>query len=357
MSSDFFFYSGAPVSRSSLSKVSKMSGCKNNTNTGIGTPAPHPWDSIHADTVLRTTDLVNFRVHIDLLALISTTFKAKLPPDASFTSLNHCSNCPCQSHLRDRPPVIHVVENSHILNILLRHVYPVGAPEVLSIAEVFATLKASRAYGMTAISKQLYDKLVHLAQDHPFQVFAEAAKFQWLDEMQIAATASLSHSIHDVYYPDMEGLSAGTYFRLLEYNRKCTEAALSAVTDVGWFLRVRKSPPDSTPPIWLRCTSCTLVAAACDGAPSIRVVKWFHEYLGAIKKSIESFPCGSAMRDPGIAYPYLTDAASCHECRISAFADIKVFNDLLSGEIQRAIAEVSLIQNKVDDFKLRLSIL
>ncbi|KAJ3487885.1 hypothetical protein NLI96_g3229 [Meripilus lineatus] len=200
----------------------------------IGTPAPPPWDFPNADVVLRTCDLVNFRVHIDIMLLSSQTFKDRVPPR---TASAHCAHCPCRSHDHHRPSVIHVHEDSHTLDILLRYIYPQNRPTTLAVSDAAKVLKAAQSHGMVAVEQQVRECWAQLMDTHPLEVYVEAAKNRWKDDMRLAAKASLSHPIDQEYNPVMEKMTAGTYFRLIAYHRRCTEAALSTVTNLDWLLR------------------------------------------------------------------------------------------------------------------------
>lgn len=217
-----------------------MASCANTSNIVLGQPAPHPWDSPHADVVIRTTDLINFSVHRDVLSFASTTFKDRtvsLDPSTS-----HCTRCPCGPKARgDRLPIIHVAVTSHVLNVLLRHIYPVDTIEVTEVTDVFAVLKAAREYTVASVAKKFQAQVSQLAQSKPLEVHAHAARYKWEEEMRTAARASLSHTVEGVYVTQMEDNNAGTYFRLLTYHRECSQIASAVVNDLGWWKRLSQA--------------------------------------------------------------------------------------------------------------------
>lgn len=82
----------------------------------------------------------------------------------------------------------------------------------------------------------------------------------------------------------------------------------------------------------------------CDGEPTLLVANWFHQYLDSVKSLPGPYPGSSMASEPGMAYPFVVDAATCSVCRASALKDIIEFSALLTGQIELSISQVGIHQ-------------
>lgn len=172
------------------------------------TNAAHPFDKPDADIVLRSSDLVDFRVRRRILFEASPVFE-------SILSIPQPTSCDTT------PPVVEVVEESTTLDILLRICYPIVKPtSQWSLKDSARALNGARKYDMELPIALLTNELVAAASHSPMQVWAIACR-TGLEELAIhAAKATLVIPQLDfASFGRMEDISAGDYFRLLQFHR------------------------------------------------------------------------------------------------------------------------------------------
>ncbi|KAI0738449.1 hypothetical protein C8Q80DRAFT_1275452 [Daedaleopsis nitida] len=179
--------------------------------------APYPFDLAEAEVVLVTSDSVEFRVFQQILALCSPVLSARakdLPPSA--------------------PSTIDVSEHSRIFSILLQLSYPTAEPRLEDLLDISAALAAAEKYEMQRASQVLRAVLAS-RRDSPSEdsttLYAIASRFGMRELAVAAAKRTLrteimraSASISDL---DALGVSAGCFYRLLDYHRRCRAAVRS----------------------------------------------------------------------------------------------------------------------------------
>lgn len=228
--------------------------------------APHPFDNPSADVVIRSCDLVEFRVRSHILIEASPGLRTMLahPPP------------PQQPWLRKQTssPVLELPEDGQTIETLLRICYPIVHPEsYASPGEVESALRAAMKYEMELPTKVLADYVEStIVPDSPPQAWAIACRLGLEDFARHAAQESLrSPYIDFTGLGSMEGITAGQYYRLMEYRRNhgnvdgdflLLKPALSSEEqdDVG-------APPDSppSPPSFPDMPGANLICRSSDG--------------------------------------------------------------------------------------------
>ncbi|KAH9852610.1 hypothetical protein C2E23DRAFT_885374 [Lenzites betulinus] len=191
------------------------------------TNALAPFNQAAADLILRSADLVDFRVHSQILAQASPFFATMLAlpqPPASPPS-ESSTDAPVAD---PGPPVVPVSEDSTTLELLLRLVYPIPKlPMQLDDPEkIVPALRAATKYDMELPIEILSGWLTAIIPKSPLQVWAAACRTGMEDVARRAAealkktwtrpdkleTLALMNELGD-----MSGISAGDYFRLKRY--------------------------------------------------------------------------------------------------------------------------------------------
>ncbi|KIP07425.1 hypothetical protein PHLGIDRAFT_127633 [Phlebiopsis gigantea 11061_1 CR5-6] len=289
------------------------------------THAAEPFNTAHADIVLRSSDLVEFRVNSSILTLTSSPWEAKIQSMQGSTQ--------CQRDQKGRL-IMNVSEDSNTLDLLLRIVYPTHTPPIETVWDAFSVLEAARKYEMIHATKTAKKAIAGFAESMPLRVYAVAAKREWDQEMRAAALASLHHAIPEVYVQELEDLRAGVYYRLLAYHRVCGKAAVALVTDLSWMGEIALKT--DWQPCWATCanTACRRV----NSQPST----WFQQYVGAVTQAIRAQPRSKTLDDPALMDVALVRAITCDDCRPYALADLRKFNELLGKEIEGKIEDIQL---------------
>lgn len=188
------------------------------------TDAAAPFNQPSADLILRTADLVDFRVHSQILAQASPFFATMLAlPQPTFPEAS--ANVPSTDA---SPPVVPVSEDSATLELLLRLVYPIRKARVQmdDPQKMVPALHAAMKYEMELPIEIMSEWLAVFTMMNPLKVWAvacrtgledvargaaEALKKTWRRPDKLEALAFLDE------LGDMPGISAGDYFRLKRY--------------------------------------------------------------------------------------------------------------------------------------------
>ncbi|KAH9852618.1 hypothetical protein C2E23DRAFT_885382 [Lenzites betulinus] len=190
------------------------------------TDAAPPFNQPSADLILHTADLVDFRVHSQILAQASPFFASMLAlpqPPASPPSSTDAPGADVG------PPVVPVSEDSATLELLLRLVYPIPKARRVQMDDpqkMVPALRAAMKYEMELPIEIMTERLAVITPKNPVQVWAaacrtglegvargaaEALKKTWTRPDKLETLAFMDE------LGDMSGISAGDYFRLKRY--------------------------------------------------------------------------------------------------------------------------------------------
>jgi len=153
-------------------------------------PTPSPpklLDLPDANIIIRSSDLVHFRLHKSVLALVSPFFEDLL-------SLPQ----PSDGETVDGLPVVQLSEDSELLNSLVSILYPVRRVIPSSYEKVLYLLAACQKYEMAAVQSFIRDEVNRgafpAAKDaEAFCAYAIASGIGLIQEMENAARQTLDH--------------------------------------------------------------------------------------------------------------------------------------------------------------------
>ncbi|KAH9921623.1 uncharacterized protein B0H18DRAFT_542333 [Fomitopsis serialis] len=173
--------------------------------------AKAPFDKHSADLVLRSSDNVNFRVHKQVLSLVSDFFDSMLsvpqPTQAESQDLDVYSGL----------PLVRVTEKSWTLDRLLRFCYPTADPEFRTVAHIRPVLMAAAKYQMDEVIS-LSEKQLFLLEDSPLHVYALACEFNLENAAKAAAERCRARAMRPIHgTPGLDGVTAGQIYRLLQF--------------------------------------------------------------------------------------------------------------------------------------------
>ncbi|KAH9974619.1 hypothetical protein BGW80DRAFT_1251359 [Lactifluus volemus] len=198
---------------------------------------PGPLDIPDANLILRSADLVNFRVHKSVLAMASPFFKNLL-------------SIPSDDEVIDGLPVVRVSEDAQLLNILLCRLYPVLPVMPSSNDQGFSLLAACQKYGMTSIQPHIHLNCRSLGTD-PFRAYAIASREKLTGEMERAAGYTLDHPMTFETLGKRLQLFEGWALRdLVRFRRRCRD---NVVAFLEPYLEDRAGPSN----IWVGCPDST----------------------------------------------------------------------------------------------------
>ncbi|KAI1794504.1 hypothetical protein LXA43DRAFT_107872 [Ganoderma leucocontextum] len=172
--------------------------------------AAPPFDTVDADIIVRSSDRIDFFVHSIILSMGSAFSRVAF-------------------QLQDAlPSLVHVAEDSDTLGTFLRILYPLVDPEVNSLSHLRNVLAAGVKYDAPIVVASMRKALVgpRFLEADPVRVFAIACFCQLEEEARVAARRAVVldrvSGLRPEQCPELNDVSAGAYFRLLQLNRTRT---------------------------------------------------------------------------------------------------------------------------------------
>ncbi|KZT07312.1 uncharacterized protein LAESUDRAFT_758719 [Laetiporus sulphureus 93-53] len=202
----------------------------------------------NADVILRSADLMDFRVHTVIISMISTVLGELL------ATRSVCEERRCGL------PIIPLLEDGATLFNLLQLAYPVhesatGEATMGRIDQWAAIFAAARKYKMNGVAQTLLKRFTCLGEEDPLSAYFIACRFGLQEQAIEAARLDRGLLLQHDRSPEMERASAGIYFRLLEYQRHCIQAVNAVILDQVWWTRKARSLGDSAHPQCLTASS------------------------------------------------------------------------------------------------------
>jgi len=200
--------------------------------TPVVRDADAPFNDPEADIIIRSHDLVDFRVLKVFLKRASPIFHDMFglpnPGKSSKGTFSLDINI-----TKDGVPVVDVTEDSKTLARLLTLIYPLEAEDPMPLGvlkELHALIEAAHKYQMETVIKRLRRWLLQpiFLQREPVRVFAIACRYKMEEEARTAAQATLEMPILKFpYVEELEYLPSRMLFELLKYHRECEETMRS----------------------------------------------------------------------------------------------------------------------------------
>jgi BTB/POZ domain len=238
---------------SALSLVQELEDTRSKVNST--TSLPEPLDVPDANLILRSSDLVNFRVHKPVLAMASPFFKDLL-------SLPQ----PSDSESVDGLPVVQLTEDAELLHSLVSMLYPIPSVIPDSYDKVLYLLAACQKYDMGEVQSYIraevtskrdrcdpweFPQLFDSHNTHSiFRTYAIASDKRLIPEMEDAARLTLDHPMTFMTLGEGLRFFQGSALRdLARFRKRCGDNIISCLKS---SLEVDVSGPSN---IWVGCPS------------------------------------------------------------------------------------------------------
>ncbi|KDR84239.1 hypothetical protein GALMADRAFT_55982 [Galerina marginata CBS 339.88] len=279
----------------------------------------YQFDAPDADIILLTTEIdctTEFHVHKCILAAASPVFSDMF----SFPQADEDGKPP-------PIPVIPVSEPSHVLDTILRYVYPVSQPIIDSFDELIGVLAVAVKYDFTNAISVLKKLLIspRFLQASPIRVYAAACRFEFDDEAKIASRHTLSVNLLDTTAPppvDLKYISAYEYHRLLRLHALRASAAIK-------LLEIPEN---------IKCMQCNGSAFTMHDAP-----KWWYEFEKKAKEELAVRPTTDVVFGMQFLFGAARDSG-CSRCPESVLDSWK-FLQSLKESIDALPATVTMDHN------------
>lgn len=315
--------------------------------------ADSPFDDTDAEIVLRSSDNVDFYVHKWPLSRASSVFKDMF----SIPSPNNPSNA---DELKDGIPIVHMTENSAVLDTILRLSYPTDKPSISSeLSFVRALSEAMDKYAMIKTFPQTLESIMlEAAAVRPFAVYAIACHYQMFEVAnriaRITLRLPLDLSAEYVSKEDLDSMTTSQYHQLLRYHQQSSRAAIKPICSLEWLTPLQIPGVFLTPRKKCCCSSVykatrnftTLSGRIVLGAD---VPSWIVQYMERCEAALVSTPHSDIILTDSFISPSVRAAAQCPVCQM--FEErIREYANRVKAEVDLAIDGVPLpFPNTVSD--------
>lgn len=322
--------------------------------------APFPFNKQNADVILRSSDLMDFRVHKAILAEAFITFENMFAlPQREAVSGAGSESDSCSGPFKDGLPIVEMEEDNQTLDILLRMCYPMRHPEIRDVDSLRLVLKAALRYAGGAtdggIVDIVKDRMHSIAEEKPLNIYALALRFDLMDEARFAARCSLAIPLQGLYAPELEDITGGEYYRLLQYHKACSDAVRGLTTGVffhwlptanNWIFLKRtdgRGPQRGAGPHHDSCAPSTVICAMSSGGVerSWETRKWWMNHLKTLQQITADTPIGKAVLGADMA-DAIRDTASCSVCRPLVVSELREFNRLFAEKVDEVTSRLTL---------------
>ena len=219
-----------------------------------------------ANLIIRSSDLVNFRVHKSVLAMMSPFFRDLL-------SLPQ----PSDSEIIDGLPVVQLPEDAELLHSLVSMLYPVDPVIPKSYDKVLHLLAACQKYDMVSVQSSIRAKASHWGLpsrsrgSNIFSAYAIASSKGLIPEMESTARLTLGYPMTFETIGEGLLLFEGWALRdLANYRKRCRD---NLITCLESFLGI-KDPGPST--VWFGCPE-VLVRCRRGEAQPAALPNWLYQ--------------------------------------------------------------------------------
>ena len=190
-------------------------------------------------------------------------------------------------------------------------------------------LAAAVKYDMELVKKQICATLIasSLASSKSSEpssavrIYAIACRHSMRDIARDAARASLHGSVIDEYFPELETITAGAYFRLQRYHKTVSTTILTLIDT----LQGHGLPPNLSDTV--ACRNCSS--------------SWWTNWKSRAKEVVAKAPLSEEIFKSAFTVPALSLAGSCSLCRGSAHGMWHTAEKALKEGIEVASSAVS----------------
>jgi hypothetical protein len=291
-------------------------------NRGSAKSKVLPPESLHThgtDVILRSSDLVDFRVHKSTLSIsspfFSDMFSLPQPP------LGH--DC-----IVDGLPAVQLSECAEVLLGLITMLYPIPAVIPDSYDKALALLAASQKYDMPTVQSTIRSEMKSRNITTPtgalaFRAYAISSSHGLIPEMETAARLTLEYPMSFEFIGEQLTMFGGLALHdLARYRKRCRDSLIACVESL---LDSRLPPSD----IWVGCPNTNQSYLAV----------WLHSLLSQQLKSLRGSFTRPLPRPSSLCAEYLA-ALQVHISRVDCSFCSKVH--IMHGETYREQVETKL---------------
>ncbi|OCH84502.1 hypothetical protein OBBRIDRAFT_799023 [Obba rivulosa] len=231
---------------SSPESPGKQPDAASDTHDSSTKEASHPFNKPSADTILRTSDRVDFRIRRSILVEASPVFEDMFSiPQAPTSAADGHAPRLYLSTGDDAVPIIDVTEDSTTMDSLLRLCYPIADPTFLFPGQLSPILDAASKYMMEEACCILKGRLVTMAKSHPVEVFAIACRHD-AEEAAKATAQYMRAKLANMDTFPVDALSdvrAGPLYRVMQKHKSILKKAPFRASGASLFASIAPRSP------------------------------------------------------------------------------------------------------------------
>ena len=288
----------------------------------------HGLDVSDADLIIRSSDLVNFRIHKSVLATASPFFRDLL-------SLPQ----PSDSETIDGLPVVQLSEDAELLKSLVSMLYPISPSTPDSYEEVLYLLAACQKYDMVPVQFSIRARVN--CGDFPapvgtevFRAYAIASNKGLVPEMEKAARLTLEYPMTFESLGEGLRLFDGCALRdLANYRKRCVDNLVTC-------LKSFEFPGPGPSSIWVGCPDVMPRRSSYDPPPTAVLPSWLRQVLSQsgndLKLQVFTHPLATSSSIRAVYLTALQKHTNCNFClQVQAMNGLTFWAEL-EGELARA---------------------
>ncbi|OJT11029.1 hypothetical protein TRAPUB_12453 [Trametes pubescens] len=295
-------------------------------------------DPASGDFIICTPDKTQFYVHRVIIANASSVF-------ADMFSLPPCTS-------NGEKPAIDVTESDEVWRLLLDFCYLRTDEPSLPLHIIIGLLEAARKYCMAAITTWMRRTLSRPenAESQALRTYAIACAYDLPEVARLAARGYLSinlrlpSSVGHEKAAELDLMSALQYTRLLDYHKRCSDAAVAALTSTFELERL-PSLVLMHQAIVGGCRRCrskdvntVLVPDPSGGEARVAIRPAWTKYIERVKEAMKTRPVPAQALSSSFLDPAIRQIAQCKSCGENIHGKTKAFAGWVQAILEAAIS-------------------
>ena len=310
-------------------------------------------DSRDPDVVIVASDDIQLRVRKSLLSQASPIFNDMFSVPQPNSGLDSDASDP-----------INLSEPSKTIRLIISLAdSPPASLLIDSLSDIANLLQAADKYDIKTIQEHAIYSLGQpkFLENEPLRVYAIASRYGVHDTAALAARRTLRYPLlHAKYCPELEIVDGGTIYRVLQYHKECTAAAIDVATDHRWIREAY---------VFFDCPEANLgeddnndeeenkglgIRTMIRTPPSkkhkdgydkfVTVHRWWIKFMDTTKVALSESINSETIRDKGRMMEALLSASQCSQCRRRVKSDFSNFLDAFVSEVEARVNKVSTCQ-------------
>jgi hypothetical protein len=290
-------------------------------------------DPPHA-VVVQSSELVNFRVNKDVLAM-SSRFFARMFSHPKFADNEAIGGL----------PVVRLSEDAETVNRLLTMLYPVHSVVPTAYDKALEVLAAAQKYEMAGIQSRIRTEIkswgpIVSTGLMAYRAYAISSSAKLLPEMETSARHTLNFPMTLEYLSAELPLFEGWALRdLVRYRKRCRDCLVLT-------LQVFLATPSN---IWVVCTSTTQRDHGERDLSSAIFPEWLQDMFSQYIKKLQETFTDPLLKPSSIHDAYLAmlnshvDLTNCNSCLMVHTLKGRLFCEVLERKLAQALDKVSAL--------------